>query len=124
MAHLDRRTFLYSTGLLGATAALAACSSGADAPSPGQGTAPASTGKLTGTVTLTTWASDTEKAAFKKIAADFTAARGATVKIEVLPYDQIRTVVDRRLQANQPPICSASGTPISAATPIRGSWLT
>lgn len=100
--HLDRRTFLYSTGLLGATAALAACGGGSDTPSTGN-KAPASTGKLTGTVTLTTWASDTEKAAFQKLAADFTAARGATVKVEILPYNQIRTVVDRRLQANQPP---------------------
>lgn len=37
------------------------------------------------------------------MAADFSAARGATIKVEVLPYDQIRTVVDRRLQANEAP---------------------
>ncbi|WP_137123256.1 ABC transporter substrate-binding protein [Segeticoccus rhizosphaerae] len=102
MAHLDRRTFLQSAALLGATTALAACSGGSDAPSAGKSAA-LSTGKLSGSVTLTTWASDSEKAAFKKLAADFTAARGAKVKIEVLPYDQIRTVVDRRLQANKPP---------------------
>lgn len=100
--HLDRRTFLYSTGLLGATAALAACGGGSDSPSTGNKAA-VSTGKLSGSVTLTTWASDSEKVAFQKIAADFKAARGADVKVEILPYAQIRTVVDRRLQANKPP---------------------
>ena len=104
MPDLDRRTMLLSTGSLAAMAALAACSgSPSETPASSGGAAPATTGKLTGTVTLTTWGSDQEVAAFKKIAADFTAARGAQVKIEVLPYDQIRTVVDRRLQANQAP---------------------
>ena len=103
MSQLDRRTFLLSTGLIGATAALAACSGGSETPTSTGGAPAVSTGKLSGTVTLTTWGSDQEVAAFKKIAADFTAARGAQVKIEVLPYDQIRTVVDRRLQANQAP---------------------
>src|SRR6478735_2643514 len=103
MSQLDRRTFLLSTGLIGATAALAACSGGSETPTSTGGAPAVSTGKLSGTVTLTTWGSDQEVAAFKKIAADFTAARGAKVKIEVLPYDQIRTVVDRRLQANQAP---------------------
>lgn len=100
--NLDRRTFLYSTGLLGAAAALAACGGGSDSSSPGNKAA-VSTGKLSGSVTFTTWASDSEKVAFQKIAADFKAARGADVKVEILPYKQIRTVVDRRLQANQPP---------------------
>lgn len=97
---LDRRTFLRTTGLVGTGIALTACSGGGGST---QNAASATTGKLTGTATLTTWGSDQEVAAFKKIAADFQAARGASVKIEVLPYDQIRTVVDRRLQANQPP---------------------
>lgn len=104
MPNLDRRAFLSTAGLAGASLALAACSGGSDSPSSTTGTgSPTTTAKLSGTVTLTTWGSDQEVAAFKKIAADFTAARGADVKIEVLPYDQIRTVVDRRLQANQAP---------------------
>ncbi|MCU1536948.1 MAG: hypothetical protein JWP82_1299 [Humibacillus sp.] len=104
MTHLPRRTFLTSTGLIGAGALLAACSGGSDSPTPAaSGGAGGATGKLSGTVTLTTWGSDQEIAAFKKIAADFTSARGATVKIETLPYDQIRTVVDRRLQAGNAP---------------------
>lgn len=102
MPNLDRRSFVKVMGLTGMGAALAACSSGSTTPSPGGGGA-VSTGKLSGTVTLTTWGADTEIKTFKKIAAAFKAERGADVKIEVLPYDQIRTVIDRRLQANQAP---------------------
>jgi len=101
---LDRRSFVRAVGATGVGLALAACSGGSDSPasSSSAGTASA-TGPLTGTATLTTWGGDQEIKAFKKIAADFKAARGADVTIEVLPYDQIRTVVDRRLQARQAP---------------------
>ncbi len=99
MTTMSRRAFLYGASIAGVAAA-AGCSSGSDGDSE---PAAAATGPLTGTVTLTTWGSDEEVATFKKIAAAFTAARGAKVTIEVLPYDQIRTVVDRRLQANQAP---------------------
>lgn len=101
---LDRRSFVRAVGATGVGLALAACSGGSDSPasSSSAGTA-SSTGPLTGTATLTTWGGDQEIKAFKKIAADFKAARGADVVIEVLPYDQIRTVVDRRLQARQAP---------------------
>jgi multiple sugar transport system substrate-binding protein len=99
MSTLNRRSFLKTTGVVGAGLALGACGGGGTSSSGGA----ASTGKLSGTATLTTWGADAEIAAFKQIAADFQAARGATVEIEVLPYDQIRTVVDRRLQAQQPP---------------------
>ncbi len=54
-------------------------------------------------LTLTTWGSDAEIAAFQTIADRFQEAEGVTVTIENLPYDQIRTVVDRRLQAGQAP---------------------
>lgn len=100
MTDFSRRTLLVGAGLAGVTAATAACA-GASQQSASSGSS--ATGRLSGTVTLTTWGSDQEVAAFKKLAASFTAARGAEVKIEVLPYDQIRTVVDRRLQANQAP---------------------
>lgn len=104
MSTFDRRTFLKVSGLVGVGTALAACGAGSSSSNTSSPNASsASAAPLTGTATLTTWGSDQEIAAFKKIAADFKAARGADVKIEVLPYDQIRTVVDRRLQANQPP---------------------
>lgn len=114
MSHLDRRSFLLTAGLTAAAGSLAACSSGSNGTSSstsgstGSASSSASGGSstaapLSGTVTLTTWGSDQEVAAFKKIAADFKAARGAEVTVEVLPYDQIRTVIDRRLQAGNPP---------------------
>ena len=100
MSTLDRRSFIKVMGLTGTGVALAACGGG-ESDSGSQGGSGG--GQLSGTATLTTWGSDQEIAAFKKIAADFKAARGAEIKIEVLPYDQIRTVVDRRLQAHQAP---------------------
>jgi multiple sugar transport system substrate-binding protein len=99
MSELRRRTLLKAVGAAGAASLLHACSSDDSA---GSGNA-TSTGRLSGTATFTTWANDQEAAAFRKIAADFKAARGADVTIEILPYDQIRTVVDRRLQANEAP---------------------
>ena len=98
MTGFDRRSFLRAAGALGAAAALGSCSGDDSAPAGASGT-----GQLSGTATLTTWGSDAEVAAFKRLAAAFKAARGADIKIEILPYDQIRTVVDRRLQANEPP---------------------
>ncbi len=99
MATIRRRTLLKAAGAAGAAGWLAACSSGDDDATGGAATS----GPLTGSARFTTWASDQEAAAFKKLAADFKAARGADIEIEVLPYDQIRTVVDRQLQANQAP---------------------
>jgi multiple sugar transport system substrate-binding protein len=101
MSTMSRRTLLQGAGLLGATWALSSCGGGSEG-STGTGAA-ASSGKLSGTATLTTWGADAEIAAFRAIAADFQAARGAQVEIEVLPYDQIRTVIDRRLQAGEAP---------------------
>ncbi|MBL7253495.1 ABC transporter substrate-binding protein [Paractinoplanes lichenicola] len=98
MSAVGRRTFLKAVGAAGAAGWLGACSSDDDS-----GGGASTSGPLSGSATFTTWANDQEAAAFKKLAADFKAARGADIKIEVLPYDQIRTVVDRRLQANEAP---------------------
>ncbi len=103
MSSLDRRSFLKALGLTGVGVAVASCGGGGDSGSSSNAGAAATGGALSGTATLTTWGGDQEIAAFKKIAADFKAARGADVKIEVLPFDQMRTVIDRRLQANQAP---------------------
>ncbi len=104
MSTLNRRTFLRTTGLVGAAIGLAGCGGGSETSTPSTGSsAAAGRGAQSGTVTVTPGAGAAELAAVKKIAADFKSARGADVKIEVLPYDQIRTVVDRRLQANQAP---------------------
>lgn len=99
MSAVGRRTLFKAVGAAGAAGFLAACSSD-DGKAKGGG---ATSGPLTGSARFTTWANDQEAAAFKKLAADFKTARGADIKIEILPYDQIRTVVDRQLQANQAP---------------------
>lgn len=98
MSYLNRRAFLSASTAAGLTVALSAC--GGDSEEDAQ---VVTEGQLSGEVTLTTWGSDNEIAAFEKIAADFKAQRGASVRIEVLPYDQMRTVVDRRLQADDAP---------------------
>lgn len=100
MSTLTRRHLLTAAGVAGAGLALGGCGGGSGSTVK---KADASTGRLSGTATLTTWGGDQEIAAFRKIAADFAAKRGAQVKIEVLPYDQIRTVIDWRLQARQAP---------------------
>ena len=103
MVDLDRRSLFKVLGAAGVGVGLAACSSGSTGGGTSGSKAAVTTGPLTGTATLTTWGADSEIATFKKLAAAFKAARGADVKIEVLPYDQIRTVIDRRLQAQQAP---------------------
>ncbi len=104
MPRPDRRTFLTTAGAGALAAGLTGCGlrgGGDDAPS---AAAPVeATGDLSGSATLTTWGSDAEVASFRRIAADFGRETGASVTIEVLPYDQIRTVVDRRLQAGRAP---------------------
>ncbi len=100
MPVVGRRTLFKAVGAAGAAGLLTACSSGGGS---GAKSKAATSGPLTGSAKFTTWASDQEAVAFKKLAADFKAARGAEIKIEILPYDQIRTVVDRQLQANQAP---------------------
>ena len=93
---LSRRRFVQGLGAGAVGASLAACGSGG---SPSDGASSASGDGLT----LTTWGSDAEIAAFQTIADRFAEAEGVTVNIENLPYDQIRTVVDRRLQAGRAP---------------------
>lgn len=103
MSGPSRRAFLSGAGALGAAVALTACS-GSDSGNQSSSAGASSTGgALSGSATLTTWGGTAEIAAFKEIAAKFKAARGADITIESLPYDQIRTVVDRRLQAGQAP---------------------
>ena len=61
MSELRRRTLLKAVGAAGAAGLLQACSSDDSGGSEGATT----TGRLSGTVTFTTWASDQEAVAFK-----------------------------------------------------------
>lgn len=57
-----------------------------------------------GTLTFTTWASDSEKAAFEQLVSDFEAANdGVTVELNVVPYDQMFSNIDAQLSAGNAP---------------------
>ena len=94
---LSRRRFVQGLGAGAVGAGLAACGGGGGSSSDG------ASGAAGDGLTLTTWGSEAEIAAFQTIADRFRESEGVTVTIENLPYDQIRTVVDRRLQAGRAP---------------------
>ncbi|NUS01810.1 MAG: sugar ABC transporter substrate-binding protein [Nonomuraea sp.] len=94
--HLNRRQFLRAAGStaigLGAAGALSACggSSGGGSPS--------------GTLTFSVWGSDAELAAFNTVARAFEKQNAGTkVKVEQLPFEQMRSTLDARLQSGQGP---------------------
>lgn len=104
--NFNRRQFLRAAGMTAAGAAaasaLAACGggdAGTSAPA-----AAASAGAATGDLTFSVWGSDAEMAAFNTVARAFEKANpGVKVKVEQLPYDQMRTTLDARLQSGQGP---------------------
>ncbi len=91
----SRRSFLTALGAGGGAAlaggALAGCGSGSG--SSGGGDA----------LTMLIWATDAELAVFQQLADAFREESGVTVELENLPYDQILTTVDSRLQSGSPP---------------------
>jgi len=94
----DRRTFLTAlgAGTAGALAgaSLAGCGgSGGESGGSGGGDS----------LTMVTWATDAELAVFQQIADAFREAEGVTVELENLPYDQILSTVDSRLQSGNAP---------------------
>ncbi|WP_136588150.1 MULTISPECIES: ABC transporter substrate-binding protein [Actinomycetes] len=57
-----------------------------------------------GTLTFTTWASESEKASFEQLVSDFEAANdGVTVELNVVPYDQMFSNIDAQLSAGNAP---------------------
>src|SRR3954453_4446506 len=55
-------------------------------------------------LTFTTWAGDAELKSYKQIISAFQKANaGTTIKIEVVPYDQMNQGIDARLQAGKGP---------------------
>lgn len=63
-----------------------------------------SEGDLTGTITFTTWASESEQAAFEELIDQFEAEHeGATVELNVVPYDQMFSNIDAQLSSGDAP---------------------
>ena len=106
----SRRSFLTALGAGGTAAlaggSLAGCGSGGGS---GDGDA----------LTMVTWATDAELAAFEQLAEAFRAESGVTVELENLAYDQILTTVDSRLQSgNAPDLFRVSYIDIGAYTSV------
>ncbi|WP_158088758.1 ABC transporter substrate-binding protein [Thermoactinospora rubra] len=96
--NLSRRRFLRATGsaVIGAAAAsgLAACG----------GTSSTSGGASKGTLTFSVWGSDAEMGAFNAVARAFEKQHpDIKIKVERLPYEQMRQTLDARLQSGQGP---------------------
>lgn len=89
---LSRRSFLAALGATAGAAAIGGCSGGGG---PGDGGGDS--------LTLSTWGSDQEVGAFQAVADAFRAESGTTIRIEVLPFDQMRSTMDARLQAGDAP---------------------
>ena len=95
---LTRRHFLAATAAAATVPALAGCggfsTAGSDAGGESDG----------GTLTFTTWGTDSELAGFKKAIDGFQAANpGSTVTLNAVPYEQMFTNIDAQLQAGNPP---------------------
>jgi multiple sugar transport system substrate-binding protein len=101
---VSRRQFITGASGVSLAALLAGCGgfskSSSDKPTGGTSSA----GTPTGAITFTTWASDAEKDAFKKLVTKFQEAnKGATVKLQIVPYGEMFTGVDAQLQAGNAP---------------------
>ncbi|MGT2425193.1 ABC transporter substrate-binding protein [Amnibacterium kyonggiense] len=95
---VTRRTLLAGAGAASLTTLLASCAGFTGQPSGG------GSSKGSRTLTFTTWASDTEKAAYKKLIAAFEKAnKGVTVKANFVPYAQMFTNIDAQLSAGNAP---------------------
>ena len=91
---LDRRRFLTATGAVSLTAILASCA----------GFSKPATSAAAGTLTFTTWGTDSELAGFRDQIARFQEANpGSTVELNAVPYEQMFTNIDAQLQAGNPP---------------------
>lgn len=91
----SRRSFLTALGA-GSTAALAAPAlAGCGGSDEGSGGGDS--------LSMVIWATDAELATFQTIADAFKAENGITVELENLPYDQILSTIDSRLQSGDAP---------------------
>ena len=96
-----RRQFLVTSGAFGAALAFGACG-GSDSDSDSGGGASAE--DLKGGLTFVTWGGPAELAAYKAIIKKFEAKYpGATVKLQEVPYDEVKQTVDASLEAQRGP---------------------
>lgn len=98
--HTTRRQLLQASGALSLTAMLAACGgfTRSDDTTDEGGSA------ATGTLTFTTWGSDSELAGFRTAIAAFEEANaGATVQLNAVPYEQFFPNIDAQLQSDTAP---------------------
>ncbi|SDQ22625.1 sugar ABC transporter substrate-binding protein [Quadrisphaera sp. DSM 44207] len=107
----SRRQFLGAVGAGAGTAlgagALAGCGGGGGSSSGEDG------------LTVVIWASDAELPVFQQLADAYREETGTTVTLENLPYDQILSTVDSRLQSgNAPDLFRVSYTDIGAYTSV------
>ncbi len=94
MTHSTKR-LLGATALVMSSAMLAGCA--------GFG-GPSSEEAGPDSITFTTWASESEEAAFRALIAEFEAANeGSTVELNVVPYDQMFSGIDAQLSAGDAP---------------------
>ncbi|MEZ0166100.1 sugar ABC transporter substrate-binding protein [Kineococcus sp. LSe6-4] len=93
-----RRRVLGAAGALAAGGALSACSGFSTPDSGGSGS-----GSGDGALTMITWASDVESAAFAALADGFEAETGTAVDLQVVPYSEVLTAVDTGLRTDSPP---------------------
>ncbi|TDX77282.1 carbohydrate ABC transporter substrate-binding protein (CUT1 family) [Rathayibacter sp. PhB151] len=90
-----RRRLLPLAALAASTLALTACSGF------GGGGGDSADGD---SITFTTWASESEQAAFESLITDFEAANdGASVELNVVPYDQMFSNIDAQLSSGEAP---------------------
>ncbi|WP_258063368.1 MULTISPECIES: sugar ABC transporter substrate-binding protein [unclassified Rathayibacter] len=90
-----RRRFIPLAAVLASTAALTGCSGFGGG---GGGSADADS------ITFTTWASESEQAAFESLITDFEAEHeGASVELNVVPYDQMFSNIDAQLSSGEAP---------------------
>ena len=93
---LTRRTLLGTTGLVLTGALLAGCA--------GFGGGGGDTSGDSQTLTFTTWASETEEAAFKELIKTFESEHeGTKIKLNVVPYDQMFSNIDAQLASGDAP---------------------
>lgn len=95
---VTRRRLLGSASAVAGTAALAGCGftgGGSDDDSGG--------GSSGGTLTFTTWGTESELAGFRSAIAGFEEESGAKVELNAVPYEQMFTNIDAQIQAGNPP---------------------